>query len=397
MPLIETAIAFVAAMLAASLFVSALVQLLQNGLHYRGRTVVEMLKTLLNGFLVYHNDPDALVVDDPKKSKKKDPKGYTEAKKRIDARLDQFAHDVLSDPALHSREVKLEYGDDDEKLASLIEYIHPDDLIGLAYNYAESYPPGKHAEGEPGFPRPVEPASEAPSTVTAVAARKLPNQWLPEVWVGMNTGADNKAAPKPYATAANFASYVDRWFATIEATHSQQFKRRIRRLTVGVSCLVVVLFCLDGLQLIRTLYHSRTAADQLAKQADTLQATASRLGVAGSAGSTELDKTAKDLLLELQKTSSILDDAAVGIGWQNSWITRRWCAFKGVCKDNEMPTTAGRLFLDLMVWLFGLIFSCVMLSLGAPFWVSTMGKLIKFQNDVENRRQEPDTTPPPAK
>jgi hypothetical protein len=396
MPLIETALAFVAAMLAASLFVSALVQLLQNGLHYRGRTVVQMLKTLLNGFLVYHNDPDALLVDDPRRSKQKDPVGYAAAQKRIDARLNQFAHDVLSDPALHSREVKLEYGDDDAKLASLIEYIHPDDLIGLAYNYAESYPPGKHAEGAPGFPRPVEPASVAPSTVDQVAARKLPNQWLPEVWVGMGTGADKQAAPKPYATAANFASYVDRWFGTIEATHSQQFKRRIRRLTVGVSCLVVVLFCLDGLQLIRTLYHSRTAADSLAKQADTLQATASRLSVAGSAPSTEVDKTAKDLLLELQKTSSILDDAAVGIGWQNSWITRRWCVFKGVCKDGEMPTTAGRLLLDVMVWLFGLIFSCVMLSLGAPFWVSTMGSLIKFQNDVEGRRRD-DTTPPPTK
>jgi hypothetical protein len=380
MPLIETAVAFVAAMLAASLFVSALVQMIQNGLHYRGRTVVAMLETLLDGFLVYHNDSDALLANQPV-----DTPDTVAARGRIKQRLNAFVNDVLSDPALHAREVKLQYDDDPEKLAELIEYIHGDDLIGLAHNYAESWPPGKRSADAAPVPAQVEQAAFAPNTLQQVAGRD--NRWLPVEWVGAPPAGDDRG--KAFATTANFAAYVSRWFPTIEATHSQQFKRRIRRLTIGISCLVVVLFSLDGLQLMRTLYHSRTGADAIAKQVDTLQATAGRLGVAGAPAGPDHDVATQDLALELQKTATILDDAQIGIGWQNSWITRRWCEFKGVCSDGTTPPSLRRLLLDVLVWLFGMAFSCVMLSLGAPFWVTTLGWVIRFQNEVQGRKQEP--------
>ena len=49
LPLLETAIAFAVAMLAASLFVSAVVQVLQKLVNYRNETVAQMLSDQVSG------------------------------------------------------------------------------------------------------------------------------------------------------------------------------------------------------------------------------------------------------------------------------------------------------------------------------------------------------------
>jgi hypothetical protein len=314
MPLIETAIAFTVVMLAASLFVSAAVHVIQSLLKWRGRTVMEMLTQLMHGFQDANDDPD---LKDPTK------------RGAAHARATQFASDLLSDPSLHSREAALEWQDDPDKLAQQVEYVHPEDVIALATNYT----------GTPD---------------------------LPAKWVGDN---------KPYAKVKSFTDYVRNWFVTVEGTHAQAYKRKIRRLTLGVSCVVVVLFCLDGFQLIKTLWNSRLRADSLAKQAQPLQAVAARLDA----------DTVPQLGLEMEKTATIIDEAEVGIGWQSSWMTRRWCAYRGACADP--PPTTGRLLADALRWLFGLLFSCVMLSLGAPFWVTTLSSLIRLQDEVQKRKQ----------
>jgi hypothetical protein len=321
-PLVETAIAFAAVMLATSLFVSAIVQLVQNVLHWRGRTLMDMVMMLFVGFRDRHDDPDA----------------------HDQAAASRFAEQVLTDSTLHAYGVMTRYGSDPKKLANLIDYIAPDDLLAVVAMYAED--------------------------------GKLPKDWF------------RKGEVPPWATVTEFAAYLKKWFVTVEATHAQEYKRSMRRLTLGISCLVVVLFCLDGLQLVRTLWQNRTAAEALAKQVDTIQATAGRLGFGET---TERDTTSKELALELQKTATILDEAEVGIGWQSAWITKRWCAYKG-CNDLPQPSKL-RLLADAMMWLFGLAFSCVMLSLGAPFWVTTLSSLIRLQNEVQRRKQQP---PPPG-
>jgi hypothetical protein len=322
-PLVETAIAFAAVMLAASLFVTALVQLLQGLLRWRGKTLTDTLKQLFHGFRDFHGDDQA----------------------HDDAAATRFAHDLLGDPSLHARDVMRRYRDDPQQLAERIEYLHPDDLMALVHNQAG---------------------------VPSDTGRDAP---LPPAWT--------EGQAKPYATTTGLQRYVDRWFPTVEATHAQDFKRKVRRLTVALSSLIVVLFCLDGLKLVSTLYYNRAAASNLAAQVDTLRATAARLGTGAS--STERDQTTKDLSLELEKTATILDDAGAGIGWQNAWIVKRWCAFKGYC-DGPSPTLP-RLLLDVLLWLTGLAFSCVMLSLGAPFWYSTLSSLLRLRNEVETRRE----------
>src|SRR5256885_7250356 len=102
MPLVETAIAFTVVILAASLFVSAIVHLIQSVLKWRGHTVKQMLTQLMHGFQDANDDADL-----------KDPNKRASAH----ARARQFASDVLSDPSLHSREKSLEWQDDPDKLA----------------------------------------------------------------------------------------------------------------------------------------------------------------------------------------------------------------------------------------------------------------------------------------
>lgn len=376
MPVVETGIAFVAVMLAASLLVSALVQIVQGALNYRGESLSQMLRTVIRGFLLFHNDADALAAELPTA----DPV----ARRRVEECSLAFVRDVLTDPSLHARHDAQTYADDPEKLAALVDYLNPDDLIVLAHNYAQSYPPGKHGVGMPD--RPVANAMVAPATAKeAIEGRHdVP---LPPDWVGRNADGSQKE----WATTANFAAYVVRWFPTIEATHAQEFKRRIRRLTIGMSSLLVVLFCMDAFQLGRALWSSRTGRASMLAQADALEVVAARVGVAGATRTTdaagnavERDATTKDLALEMQKMGAMLDDAGIGIGWQNAWITRRWCAFRGACADP--PPTVGRLVADVAMWLLGLLVSCVLLSLGAPFWVSTFSKLIRMRNEVEVRR-----------
>jgi hypothetical protein len=304
MPLVETAIAFSVVMLAASLFVSAIVHLIEAALMWRGESVRQILATLMHGF-----DGDG-------------------------SKSDAFAEEILGSPLLHDHATHKRGKANKRSLTRSVDYLHPEDLINIVHRHSK--------------------------------AGAMKSEWT---------------TAKAGAPVDDFAKYVHTWYTTVEATHAQAFKRRVRRLTAGVSCAIVVLFCLDGLQLIKTLWSSRMKADAVAKQAGTLVDVAARLDA----------DTPKQLGLELEKTATILDEAQVGIGWQNSWMTRRWCAYKGACSDP--PPTRGRLIADVMFWLFGLAFSCVLLSLGAPFWVSSLSWLIRAQNEVQARRQIP---PPPG-
>ena len=111
LPLLETAVAFAVAMLAASLFVSAVVQVLQKFGNYRAETVRQMLSALLHGFRVYYNDPDVLAAE-------RDP----ERRKLCSLQENTFATDILSDPVLHSRANQEAYSADVDELAKQVDF-----------------------------------------------------------------------------------------------------------------------------------------------------------------------------------------------------------------------------------------------------------------------------------
>lgn len=341
-PLIETAIAFAAAMLAASLFVTAAVQIVQKVLGLGSETTRELLEALIYGFRDFHNDPCIIAAEKASSS--------PDERKRVNEQCARFAVDILSDRTLHTRGAVLAYQDKPDKLVRRIDYIAPEDLTRLVDSWAHYL--AKQASAHP----------------------LLPHEWV---------GKELKKTPE------DFAEYVKAWFATYEGTASERFKTVVRRLTLLVSAVVVVSFNLDGFRLIQTLASNDAARAALASQVESLQTSAARLGIDGAAlePGEKVDETKEEQLLELQKTASLLDEATAGLGWQGSYIVGRWCAYTQKCPSASAPPTKGRIILDTLSWLGGLLFSLVMLSLGAPFWYQTLSRLINVKNAVRARKE----------
>ncbi|WP_438022057.1 hypothetical protein [Sorangium sp. So ce233] len=348
-PLLETALAFALIMLTASLFVSAVVQVIINVGRYRSCVLIHMLRSLIHGFRTFHRDPEVV---DPVTGRP-----APDALSRNEACEMRFVHEVLADPVLHARSAKLAAGSDPARLALLVEYIDADDLITIAAGASVAV----DAEGR---------------------ERLLPGRWV-------SCGQGGAVETKRYATLEQFSAYVRRWFPTLEGTASQTFKQRARQLTLLVSMMVVLLFNFDGFRVLARLHENGASRAQVVAQADTVMTTAARLGERPStqrAPDEIRDATLEDFRLEMQKTATLLDEANLGIGWQESWIVERFCAYRG--DSPAASPTALQLLRDTLFWLAGLAFSCGMLSLGAPFWVTTFSRLIQMRNEVQHRKRQ---------
>jgi hypothetical protein len=359
-PLIETAIAFVVIMLAASLMVTAIVRLLHAWTDRRGRGVSDMLVRLHHGFRA-HRDIFSSPGDDAESA---------------------FVHDILSDPILHTSDrlaqnnawnATLEGSGDQKveleraasrKLAKAIDFIGKDDLISLVERHSVAVDTGRtdKKSGEP---------------ITFLA---LPERWRPGV------------EPED-ARTEDFVAHIERWWSTVEGTIAQEFGQQARRLSVIISCLLVVAVNLDGFRLAWTLYKDRAVSERIAAHADEVKRSADRLRVGTDPDSLGRppDVPRSDVKLELQLNAAVLTNDALPIGWQNSYIVKRWCAYQG-CTDSGAgppvdPPTRGQLFLDVLMWLAGLAFSCMLLSQGAPFWVRILGTVLRLRNAVQVRKE----------
>jgi hypothetical protein len=391
-PLLETAIAFAAAMLTASLLVSAVVQAIQSAGSYRADTVAGMLRSVIHGFRSFYNDPDLLAVDYPDPN---DPGKLEPAKGRVFAGEREFVNDILADPTLHARGDALTYGADPARQALMVEYISASDLIAIARNHAESTSvadaadvPASVAQVSSPTPPPAESGSVIILTRPGDERRFLPANWLyPKAG---KEAAHKLRLEKPYATLAKFAEYVQHWYPTFEATATQTFKGRIRRLTRVVACSLVVLLNIDSVGLARTLY--RNSGGSYADRIPELQQQASRLGVTTSvdvepvpADGAALPTPADPALL-----LSALDDPTLGLGWQGSAIVDTWCAHTGKCPSSKLSLTGFQTASATSLWLFGLILSCALLSLGAPFWYNALAGLLNLRNALQTKNEQAD-------
>jgi len=387
--LLETAIAFSAAMLAVSLFISAAVQWIAGLGRYRATTLADMLRSLIHGFRVFHNDAEAVAADQP---------NATAAQKQACRDCEMtFVNDVLSDPVLHARSTKLAYQDSPAALARQIDYIDEQDLVALAYNIATNPAHAVPAQrGQAGSRSiddlspalPVVEAVRSPTRIREIVAQADTlgvNLLLPAAWVG-----GSAEVPKEYATTANFAAYVGRWFSTVEGTAAQHYKSLIRRLTFVVAALAVVVFNIDSVHILSDLHRSTTTRAAIVGRIDDLQTLTERIAGSDSLppaeGASMPVPNSKALLLDMQKSLALLSESGLSIGWKDSWIVKRLCAYRGLCADPQ-PPSLGQLALDVLGWLGGLLFTCVLLSLGAPFWLNTLSRLISLKNEVQQRKE----------
>jgi len=389
-PLLETAIAFAAAMLTASLLVSAVVQAIQSAGRYRADTVSGMLRAVIHGFRSFYNDPDLLAVDYPERSSSDE---LEPARGRVFAGERAFAKDILADPTLHARADALTYGDDPARQALMVEYISASDLMTIARNHAESTVTevADAAANPANVSSPTPPPAESGSVIILTRPGD-DRRFLPAGWLYPQAGADaaqKLRLEKPYATLAKFGEYVQHWYPTFEATASQTFKAKIRRLTRVVACLLVVLLNMDSLGLVATLY--RNSGGSFAQRVPELQQQARRLGVANVdlepiPAESVASPTAADPALLL----SALDDPSLGLGWQGSAIVDTWCAHTGKCPSGQAALSGWQTASATVLWLLGLISSCALLSLGAPFWYNALAGLLNLRNAVQTKNERAD-------
>ena len=392
-PLLETAIAFTAAMLTASLLVSAVVQAIQSAGSYRADTVSGMLRSVIHGFRSFYNDPDLLAVDypDPRSSDELEP-----VRGRVFAGERAFVQDILADPTLHARGDALTYGDDPARQALLVEYISASDLIAIARNHAESASAPETPDAAANVAHvssPVPPPAESGS-VTILTRPGDEKRFLPACWLYPKAGqeaAQKLRIEKPYATLAKFAEYVQHWYPTFEATASQTFKGRIRRLTRVVACSLVVLLNIDSLGLALTLY--RNSGGSYAQRVPELQQQASRLGVTKvDLEPVPADSPAAPTAADPALLLSALDDPTLGLGWQGSAIVDTWCSHTGKCPSTKGALGGWQTASATILWSFGLILSWALLSLGAPFWYNALAGLLNLRNAVQIKNEQADAS-----
>lgn len=281
-----------------------------------------------------------------------------------------------------------------------------DMLLTLIHNYTEIHGIDLDEEGEKAFVEAIVTHPLLHSRRSGKAARAgsvRPIEYLDQndlvdlVRTEMTrTTKSARAVQRAVHDVEQFTRFVERWYETVGATASQYFKHRMRQLTLLVSCAVVVSFNFDGLHLIGDLHRDSSQRSALAREITAIQDASRRLAPPRGedpAAVASSEATLQALTREMNATSKILEETGAGIGWQSSFIAQRWRAYRAQGNARESRALDARMLGDAMLWLAGLVFSCVMLSLGAPFWATTLGSLVNLTNAVQKAKTGEGDTP----
>jgi hypothetical protein len=351
-------IGFVTVMLATSLVVSVLVRVVHYLGDKRSQTLGEMLGALNRAFRANAGD-HVLSGDRPQTT---------------------FVLDVLSYPTLHlSSDLNavttkgtryLDVQGQRKALASRVEYLTEENLIEIVTRL--SLADSKAVED----PKDVAPKDVLPKVdrIEDVQTKdgKTKDVALPARWF-------DRIEPRR-ATLGELTSYIRTWYKTVEDVGTQNFVLASRHLTAVLSCIVVVFLCLDGIELGVDLYRAPAAlTDHLADQGSTLLHSPTQAEAIHPSGqnAAERDPDLKDLESSLIQNNSLLNEPGLNLGWQNSWLVKELARVR---RNEPGAPTRGALVLDVLRWLVGLGTSCLLVSLGAPFWADQLSALLNLRN-----------------
>jgi len=229
------------------------------------------------------------------------------------------------------------------------------------------------------------------TVVRALAVQgRLPTRWF------------RSAAAGSYSLP-DFVDYIVTTFATSERQTTEQFRRDAARLSVVLSCILVVVANLDTVELTRVLWQGSAARDTLMTMAPALLEMEERtpdLNEAQGAGlADERGKLIDGLDEDLMQLNSVLSLADLNLGWQHSRIVRVFCVYRGLCDESGGPAAAlternaragsvSTLLWEMVRWLFGLGLSAWLVALGAPFWADVLRTVLsRAQNRVPRPSQ----------
>ena len=341
---LETAIAFTLVILAASLMVNVIVRILDTLTHARARGVQAMLRQLYRGYL--------------RTLRRSAPIGGE----------NRFLHDILSAPILHSQ-------------ASY-------DALGAAKASIEKMLDASDPKGGAKLPKLHSSVEYLIESDLRDIIDQAPDDDVKSWFDDMASAATDAVAARRDA----FRGYVDKWFTTAAATASNQYGKTTRRKAMSISAIVVVALNLDAIRLAYDLYRDRALDARLAQHVDDMTSMAQRLLPAdhpdGAPVGPDPNEKAQ-LEADLQKTMALFSVERVPIGWNDSYISKRWCKFHDDCDDPAIAKpTNSQMLLDGIYWLMGLFAAWLMLSLGAPFWVKVLESLTGIRDRLK---------PPPGK
>ena len=385
-PYLETAISFALVMLVASLMVNVVVRILYTLRGQRAEGVQNMLRQLHSGFCDERDIPlfgdartqaqqaflrDVLgspILHDGARwavataAYDKGMAAAMDAWKKAGLSATRSKDTLLADPVAGKLAAQAKALEDKAKadradyVAARIDFINQGDLLAIIRSC---------------------------STDTGVDDARI----LPSAWFGglapmsrPPTFAQQRQFAYDYVSAGavnarDFHDYCQRWFSTVETNASAAFGLEQRGIARSVAGIAVVLLNLDAIHLAYDLYQNRTVSDQLSGRVDDVLALSKQIG------SDKPDAPMSVSAQELSKAAAILTTEHVPIGWHDSYIAKRWCAYHDDCDDPTITKpTKGALELDLLMWLFGLGTSWMLLSLGAPFWVAVIEKVTGLAN-----------------
>jgi hypothetical protein len=148
-------------------------------------------------------------------------------------------------------------------------------------------------------------------------------------------------------SAFSLASIIERWFDSSMERVSGTYKRKTQLSIVLIACAVAVLCNVDTVRIARELNRNGTLRTVLVKRAQ---------GV--------IDKTSDPNSI---KPAEELAALQLPLGWGS--FAHIWDAIGRACSEPSL----------LVAKLFGLLISCLALSLGAPFWFDLLSKLVNLR------------------
>ena len=339
--LVGTAAAFSAIMLAVSIVIMYFVRWIHYLANVRGNTLGEMVGALNVGFRIANGDSLATAGDAPQSP---------------------FVTDVLSYPALHpmakiamiASPGKGEVTAADasrKKNAQSVEYIAKDDLLEIVCRL-----------------------SGVPYEDGALPGVKIPQRWY-------------RTLPAEKQTLSEFVDYIKHWFETSEGVSTDEYKKKAKRLTAVLACIVVVVLNMDGFRLVSDLYGNGYARDALVARAGDILDTARRAGAtdANAPLPASRDALVDKSLPDPAALASLLNQPDFELGWQHSWIAEALCVTDRKCAPDltKVPSSALGWFVRVTGWLAGLGFSSLLLSMGAPFWAKMLQDTLSLQSAIK--------------
>lgn len=349
--LIGTVIGFSVVMLACSLLVMAAVRLLHALANRRAKTMGEMLGAVINGYRASIGDQVELG----------DEQQMMFVLDVLTHRLQLPRQQLVLDP---SRTTTAEGAVVEAAVAARGEQVRQADLTAI---------------------------------VRALAVQgKLPANWF-------------RSVPASQLWVKPFIDYIETNFAQNERRTTAAFRREAERLSIVLSCFVVVVVNLDSLELAGTLWNSADSRSVLADAVPGLLEMEGRYPgvdeVEGAGFEDERHELVDGIKDDLVQLNSILGSADLNLGWQHGRITRVFCDYQARCGRSEpviaggvpwdpAPFDASRMSLltlcwELGRWLLSLGMSAWLVSLGAPFWADLLRSILTRAQGLVPRPNQP--------